>query len=112
MNETERLDNELRRLVRLARDHELRDAPPAIGERFSEVVRLAFADSPSPGHPDRAPASRPSRGNRVLGAEREQLAAALAQRYQDGESIRALAASIGRSHGLVRRLLSESGVLL
>lgn len=39
------------------------------------------------------------------------LAAELARRYASGESIRALAASTGRSYGFVHRVLSDSGAI-
>jgi predicted transcriptional regulator len=40
------------------------------------------------------------------------LAKDLVKRYTSGESIRALAASTGRSYGFVHRVLTESGVQL
>ena len=43
---------------------------------------------------------------------RDALAAELARRYAAGESIRALAASTGRSYGFVHRVLSESGAVV
>jgi hypothetical protein len=52
------------------------------------------------------------RGARVTGADRSQLAAELKKQYEAGESIRALAASTGRSYGFVQRILTEAGVLL
>nr|WP_205830200.1 helix-turn-helix domain-containing protein [Microbispora sp. CL1-1] len=52
------------------------------------------------------------KGTRVTGADREKLAADLKKRYSAGESIRALAASTGRSYGFIHRILSESGVTL
>nr|WP_221473612.1 helix-turn-helix domain-containing protein [Planomonospora venezuelensis] len=52
------------------------------------------------------------KGTRVTGADREKLAADLKKRYSSGESIRALAASTGRSYGFIHRILSESGVTL
>jgi hypothetical protein len=36
----------------------------------------------------------------------------LHKRYSSGESIRALAASTGRSYGFIHRILAESGVSL
>ena len=47
---------------------------------------------------------------RITGANRSKLAAELKTRYDEGESIRALAASTGRSYSFVSRLLSETGV--
>lgn len=52
------------------------------------------------------------KGTRVTGADREKLAGDLKKRYAAGESIRALAASTGRSYGFIHRILSESGVTL
>ncbi|MEV4017971.1 helix-turn-helix domain-containing protein [Nonomuraea angiospora] len=52
------------------------------------------------------------KGTRVTGADREKLAGDLKKRYAAGESIRALAASTGRSYGFIHRILSESGVAL
>ena len=52
------------------------------------------------------------KGRRIVGAERQTLAKDLVKRYTGGESIRALAASTGRSYGFVHRVLTESGVQL
>lgn len=52
------------------------------------------------------------RHERVIGGDRRALARELAERYADGEPIRDLAVSIGRSYGFVHRVLSESGVPL
>jgi predicted transcriptional regulator len=52
------------------------------------------------------------KGRRIVGAERTTLAKDLVKRYTGGESIRALAASTGRSYGFVHRVLTESGVQL
>jgi Helix-turn-helix domain len=52
------------------------------------------------------------KGTRVTGADRTKLATELQKRYSDGESIRALAASTGRSYGFIHRILAESGVAL
>jgi hypothetical protein len=49
---------------------------------------------------------------RVTGTRRSKLAADLKRRYEEGESIRSLAASTGRSYGFVYRMLSETGVKL
>ncbi|MBB6557271.1 helix-turn-helix domain-containing protein [Nonomuraea rubra] len=49
---------------------------------------------------------------RVAGAEREALKAELKRRYMDGESIRRLSISTGRSYGFVHRLLEEAGAPL
>lgn len=52
------------------------------------------------------------KGSRVTGSSRDKLAADLKKRYANGESIRALAESTGRSYGFIHRILSESGVTL
>jgi hypothetical protein len=52
------------------------------------------------------------KGSRVTGGERDQLAADLKKRYENGESIRLLAESSGRSYGFVHRILTESGATL
>jgi hypothetical protein len=57
-------------------------------------------------------ATSTEKGRRIVGAERQTLAKDLVKRYSTGESIRALAASTGRSYGFVHRVLTESGVQL
>jgi helix-turn-helix protein len=52
------------------------------------------------------------KGTRVTGADRAKLATDLKRRYDSGESIRALAATTGRSYGFVHRILTENGVSL
>ncbi|RNL85067.1 helix-turn-helix domain-containing protein [Halostreptopolyspora alba] len=52
------------------------------------------------------------KGTRVTGTERSELADELKKRYDNGESIRSLAAATGRSYGFVHRLLTEAGVTL
>ena len=49
---------------------------------------------------------------RVAGQAREQLTQELAEAYGQGASIRDLAASSGRSYGLIHKLLGEAGVQL
>ncbi|HLU45691.1 MAG TPA: helix-turn-helix domain-containing protein [Natronosporangium sp.] len=56
--------------------------------------------------------SSTEKGRRIVGAERQSLARDLVKRYTDGESIRSLASSTGRSYGFVHRVLTESGVQL
>ena len=53
-----------------------------------------------------------SKGTRVTGADRSKLATDLKQRYDAGESIRALASTTGRSYGFIHRILTETGVRL
>ena len=57
-------------------------------------------------------ATSTEKGRRIVGSERQTLAKDLVKRYTSGESIRALAASTGRSYGFVHRVLTESGVQL
>lgn len=52
------------------------------------------------------------KGSRVTGIERDKLASDLRRKYENGDSIRALAGSTGRSYGFVHRILSESGASL
>jgi predicted transcriptional regulator len=54
----------------------------------------------------------PEKGRRIVGAERQTLAKDLVKRYSEGESIRSLATSTGRSYGFIHRVLTESGVQL
>lgn len=53
-----------------------------------------------------------SKGSRITGDDREQLAGELAKRYAAGDSIRDLADDLGRSYGFVHRILVDSGVTL
>jgi hypothetical protein len=53
-----------------------------------------------------------ARATRVTGEARAQLIREVAARYGAGESIRELAASLGRSYGFVHRLLIEADVEL
>ncbi|MDN5977478.1 helix-turn-helix domain-containing protein [Acidipropionibacterium jensenii] len=52
----------------------------------------------------------PARQPRLTGDQRRAMAEVLAQRYDEGASIRSLAVEFGRSYGLVQRLLAEAGV--
>jgi len=52
------------------------------------------------------------KGTWVTGSDRTKLASDLKKRYDSGESIRALAATTGRSYGFVHRILTENGVSL
>ena len=52
------------------------------------------------------------KGRRITGGERDRLSADLRSRYEQGESIRSLAAATGRSYGFIHRVLSESGATL
>ncbi|TMR99536.1 helix-turn-helix domain-containing protein [Nonomuraea basaltis] len=49
---------------------------------------------------------------RIVGAERQALAAAVSKKYAAGGSVREIAESINRSYGFVHRLLEETGVTL
>lgn len=53
-----------------------------------------------------------SKGTRITGETRAELATTLRGQYEKGASIRALAESTGRSYGFVHRVLSESDVPL
>jgi len=52
------------------------------------------------------------KGARITGTARDKLAADLRKKYDQGQSIRALAESSGRSYGFVHRILTESGTSL
>ena len=53
-----------------------------------------------------------TKGRRITGPEREQIAASLRDRYAQGASIRDLVKQTGRSYGWTHRVLRESGVVL
>jgi transposase len=53
-----------------------------------------------------------AKNKRIIGAERQALAAAVAKKYAVGDSVREIAEAIGRSYGFVHRLLEETGVTL
>lgn len=53
-----------------------------------------------------------TKGTRITGETRAQLASELRSQYEKGASIRALAETTGRSYGFVHRVLSESEVPL
>ena len=53
-----------------------------------------------------------TKGTRITGETRAQLATELRSQYEKGASIRALAETTGRSYGFVHRVLSESEVPL
>lgn len=55
---------------------------------------------------------RLARSAHITGADRDALVDALARRYAAGESIRSIAADLGRSYGFVQGLLKEAGVTL
>lgn len=57
-------------------------------------------------------ADHAAKGTRVSGAARDALAADLVKKYESGDSIRELAADIGRSYGFVHRILLENDVTL
>ena len=52
------------------------------------------------------------KGTRVTGPDRAKMATDLKNRYDAGESIRALAVATGRSYGFIHRILTEQGVTL
>lgn len=53
-----------------------------------------------------------AKGVRVSGEHRSEVAAEIKQRYLAGETIRAIAADVGRSYGFVHGLLREQQVPL
>lgn len=60
-----------------------------------------------------APASsRSTKGARIVGSARSELASRMQRRYEAGESIRSLADDLDRSYGFVQGLLKEQGVEL
>jgi hypothetical protein len=58
------------------------------------------------------PSNASAIGRRIVGAERTMLAKGIVKRYANGESIRALASTTGRSYGFIHRILTEAGVQL
>lgn len=52
------------------------------------------------------------KGRRITGGERETLTTELKKRYDQGASIRELAAETGRSYGFIHRVLVESEATL
>lgn len=52
------------------------------------------------------------KGARITGARRGTIGKDYARRYESGESIRAIAESVGRSFGFVHGVLGEAGVTL
>jgi hypothetical protein len=102
-------------------DHVL--APAVTGEVISNGVPLQQGQQghqgPSAGHPGRSEAAGGrthvtdlTKGRRVTGGDRDELASSLKQRYESGASIRDLASDTGRSYGFVHRILSEAGATL
>ena len=53
-----------------------------------------------------------NKGRRITGDERGTLSDQLRRHYENGRSIRDLAADTGRSYGFVHRVLKESGANL
>ncbi len=53
-----------------------------------------------------------TKGRRITGDERGSLSDDLRRQYEQGRSIRAIAADTGRSYGFVHRVLLESGATL
>lgn len=52
------------------------------------------------------------KGTRIVGPERDKLAAELRKKYDQGASIRVLAEASGRSYGFVHRILKDAGATL
>lgn len=53
-----------------------------------------------------------TKGTRIAGESRAQLATDLKEQYEQGASIRTLAETTGRSYGFVHQVLSEAEVTL
>jgi hypothetical protein len=53
-----------------------------------------------------------SKGKRITGEERDTVSALICRQYENGQSIRQIAASTGRSYGFVHGVLRESGAAL
>ena len=54
----------------------------------------------------------PTKGTRITGASRAQLATELKEQYEQGTSIRTLAENTGRSYGFIHQVLNETKVHL
>jgi len=59
-----------------------------------------------------APAARLAPQRRIVGTERVTVTGDCIRRYRAGQSIRSIAADLGRSYGFVHRILTEGGVRL
>lgn len=97
-------------------------------ERTPEGVGAPSASQPQPGRNVDSPAHSGTDTNQradilvtdtvlqqdkvrqIVGAERQTLAKDFVKRYTEGESIRSIATSAGRSYGFVHRVLTEAGV--
>jgi hypothetical protein len=63
-------------------------------------------------HDQEADVAQLTKGRRITGDERGSLSDQLRREYEQGRSIRAIAAETGRSYGFVHRVLLESGTTL
>lgn len=52
------------------------------------------------------------KGTRITGTDRDALTARIRKRYLSGDSIRSVAADLGRSYGFVHRILVDADVTL
>lgn len=52
------------------------------------------------------------KGSRLVGEDRERLTTQVTGRYDEGKSIRDIAAETGRSYGFVHRVLVENGTAM
>jgi len=75
------------------------------------MTAVTTTDTSSPVLVSAASAHR-SKGRRIVGDDRAELARLLRQRYESGVSIRDLAYQTGRSYGFVHRVLEESGTAM
>lgn len=55
-------------------------------------------------------AERVTKGVRITGDDRAAMAEEIEQRYLGGETVRTIAADLGRSYGFIHGLLKEQGV--
>jgi hypothetical protein len=58
------------------------------------------------------PLAQLNKGQRITGTQRGVLSDELRRQYENGRSIRDLAADTGRSYGFIHRVLKESGATL
>lgn len=78
-----------------------------------KVAAKAVAVKPAAKSSARATAKTAlKKGVRITGASRDSVTAKVRQRYQSGESIRSMAADLGRSYGFVHRILVDAKVPL
>ncbi len=71
------------------------------------------ASAPGKGSQSSSPPGAALRkGTRITGTDRDALTTKIRKRYLSGESIRSVAADLGRSYGFVHRILVDADVTL